>query len=89
MKNCIVIIFFAGSILVASCHTGSSVRTGMDTVKNNYGSNVNDTNNASKSNIDTSKVTTTTGGASDVDDGGSGGTRIAKDTSKKKGQPKK
>ncbi|MFI5163111.1 MAG: hypothetical protein ACHQHN_17655 [Sphingobacteriales bacterium] len=88
MKNLILIIFFAGSILITSCHTGSNPQSGKDTVKNIYGG-ANDTTNASKSNIDTSKMTTTTGGASDEDDGGSGGTKIAKDTSKQKVQPKK
>jgi hypothetical protein len=89
MRNLVLIIFFASSILIASCHTGSSVHSGKDTVKNSYGANMNDTTNASKSNIDTSKVTTTTGSASDVDDGASGGTKISKDTGKQRTSPPK
>jgi hypothetical protein len=88
MKNWVLIIFFAG-IWITSCHTGNASGPGKDTVKNNYGTNVNDTTNASKSNIDTSKVTVTTGDASDIDNSASGGTKTSKDTGKQKVAPKK
>lgn len=73
---------------IASCHTGSTSSRGKDTVKNNYGA-ANDTAQASKSNVDTTKITAKTGDASDIDNSASGGTKISKDTVKQKFTPKR
>jgi len=51
-----------------------------DTVGNRYGA---DTAKIEKMNKDTAAITNKTGGASSIDDSGSGGTKIAKDTAKK------
>ncbi|MEZ2334800.1 hypothetical protein AB6735_04160 [Mucilaginibacter sp. RCC_168] len=62
---CTVAAFFA-------CNGDHSDRTVRDTAKN--------THDSVPSNIDTSKTTTTTGDASNLDNSASGGTRIAKDS---------
>ncbi len=77
----ILIIGLAGSL--AACGGDHSTRSNIDTVKNRYGSELNDTTGVSKKTIDTSKVTATTGDASDLDNSGSGGTKAEKDTTKK------
>lgn len=90
MKNAFIITLFAGSIYaLAGCSGDHSTRSGIDTVKNRYGSTINDTTKASEKNIDTGKVTTTTGDASSIDNSASGGTKISKDTAKQKTPAKK
>jgi hypothetical protein len=87
MKIKFLIIILTSSIgLFAACNGDHSDRVVRDTIKNRYGS---DTTGISKTNVDTSKVTTTTGDASAIDNSGSGGTKIAKDTSKQKVEHKK
>lgn len=63
-----------------ACSGDHSDRTNRDSVANRYGT---DTAKTTKTNQDTSKVTTTTGDASSLDNSASGGTKVAKDTSKK------
>lgn len=87
MKNKFLILILACVVyLLGACNGDHSTRVVRDTVKNRYHS---DTTGISKSNIDTTKVTTTTGDASTIDNSASGGTKIAKDTSKKKTELKK
>ncbi|HVW16131.1 MAG TPA: hypothetical protein VHB54_20035 [Mucilaginibacter sp.] len=82
MKNYFMMVLSAVIICsMASCHTGSSVHSGQDTVKSRYGS-ANDTNGSAKSTTDTSKVNTKTGDAS-LDNSASGGAAALKDTTKK------
>jgi hypothetical protein len=88
MKNKFLIIILASSMgLFYACNGDHSTRVVRDTNANRYGTT--DTAKTAKSNIDTSKVTTTTGDASTIDNSGSGGTQTAKDTSKKKAKTKK
>lgn len=90
MKNILIITLLAGSIYaLTSCSGDHSSRSNIDTVKNKYGSGINDTANVSEKNIDTGKVTTTTGDASSVDNSASGGTKISKDTTQQKTPAKK
>jgi hypothetical protein len=70
------------------CSGDHPANSGKDTVKSAYKSII-DTAHTSRTNLDTAKVTTTTGSASNVDDGGSGGTGISKDTAKTKAKSKK
>jgi hypothetical protein len=82
MKKQFLITYIAGmAILFSACNGDHSDRSGIDTVKNRYGT---DTSKTPGSNTDTGKITTTTGDASSLDNSGSGGTKIAKDTSKQK-----
>ncbi len=67
--------------LFAACNGDHSTHVVRDTVANRYGT---DTAKTEKSNIDTSKVTATTGDASSIDNSASGGTKAAKDSSKRK-----
>ena len=66
--TCLFAIMF-----MAACSGDHSTRNGQDTAKEHY--------QARGSGVDTSKTTTTTGDASNVDNSGSGGTMIAKDSS--------
>lgn len=87
MKNRVVIIFAITVIgLFAACNGDHATRSGIDTVKNQYGT---DTARVNKSSIDSGKVTTKTGDASNLDNSASGGTKIARDTLKQKTNPKK
>jgi hypothetical protein len=87
MKNrALIITLFISAFLFAACNGDHSSRVVKDTVKNIYGT---DTAKVEKSNIDTSKVTSTTGDASSLDNSASGGTKTAKDSSKKKSDQKK
>ena len=79
-KKLLIIWIISASCSLADCDTGNSTRSGIDTVKSRYGSKINDTTGVSKKTIDTNKMTTTTGDASDLDNSGSGGTKIEKDT---------
>jgi hypothetical protein len=81
MKNKITIILSVISIgLFARCTGNHSSHNGGDTAEHHY--NV-------PSNVDTSKTTTSTGGASTLDNSGSGGTKTAKDTTHKADSNKK
>jgi hypothetical protein len=80
----IVVIGLCAGLFVA-CNGDHSTRVVRDTVKNRYGA---DTAKISKSNRDTGKVTSATGDASSLDNSGSGGTKISKDSTKKS-PPKK
>ena len=85
MKNKILIILMACSgSLLAACNGDHSTRTVRDTNSNTY--NV-DTAKTSKSNIDSTGATKTTGDAGSLDNSASGGTKAVKDTAKMK--PKK
>jgi hypothetical protein len=76
MKNIIALSMLTCTCLLFACNGNHSDRTVRDTAAN--------THDSVPSNIDTSKTTTTTGSAGAVDDGASGGTKIAKpDTPKK------
>ena len=70
----------------AACINHSDDHSARDTVGNRYGA---DTAKIEKINKDTAAVTTKTGSASSLDNSGSGGTDIAKDTVQKKVEPKK
>jgi hypothetical protein len=73
MKNKFLIIIFAISACAfVSCNGDHSTRVVRDTVSNRYGA---DTAKVEKSNIDTAKI-------SSPDKSASGGTPIAKDSSK-------
>lgn len=63
-------ILFA-ALYLSACSGDHSVRNGQDTAKDSQ----------VQSGVDTSRTTTTTGDASNIDNSGSGGTRIAKDSS--------
>ena len=82
-KKLLIILIIGASCSLVACSGDHSTRSGVDTVKSRYGSEINDTTGASKKTIDTSKMTTTTGDASDLDNSGSGGTKIEKDSTKK------
>ena len=66
--TCLFAIMF-----MAACGGDHSVRNGQDTDKEHY--------QVPGSGVDTSKTTTTTGDASNIDNSGSGGTMTAKDSS--------
>ena len=57
---------------MAACSGDHSTRNGQDTAKEHY--------QAPGSGVDTSKTTTTIGDAGNIDNSGSGGTMIAKDS---------
>jgi hypothetical protein len=82
MNKFLIIPLIAVTGSLAACSGDHSTRSGIDTVKSRYGS-INDTSGASKKNVDTNKVTATTGDASDLDNSASGGTKVEKDTSHK------
>lgn len=63
-------ILFA-ALYLSACSGDHSVHNGQDTAKDSQ----------VQSGVDTSRTTTTTGDASNIDNSGSGGTRIAKDSS--------
>ena len=80
MKNkFLIVIFVINACAFVSCNGDHSTRVVRDTVSNRYGA---DTAKVEKSNIDTAKVTS-------PDKSASGGTPIAKDSSKQKVAPKK
>ena len=80
MKNKLLIAITAVSLgLFTACNGDHSTHVERDTVANRYGT---DTAKVEKSNIDTSKVTSS-------DNSASGGTKTAKDSSKKQTEPKK
>jgi len=81
-----VILMMTAAISFAACTNHSDNNTARDTVGNRYGA---DTAKVEKINVDTAKVTDKTGDASSIDNSGSGGTGIAKDTVKKNAEPKK
>lgn len=58
---------------MAACNGDHATRTGQDTTKEHY--------QVPGSGVDTSKTTTTTGDASNIDNSGSGGTKVVKDSS--------
>lgn len=82
-KKLLIISIIGASCSVLACSGDHSTRSGTDTVKSRYGSKTSETSGVSRKTIDTSKMTATTGDASDLDNSGSGGTKIEKDTSKK------
>jgi hypothetical protein len=87
MKNKLLSLAFAGSIaLLSACGGYHSDKTNRDSVGNRYGT---DTAKTAKTNQDTSKVTTTTGDASSLDNSASGGTKTIKDSSKQSAHSKK
>ena len=74
MKTPIYIIaLLLATTFMAACSGDHSTRNGQDTAKEHY--------QVQGSGVDTSQTTTTTGDASNVDNSGSGGTMIAKDSS--------
>jgi hypothetical protein len=72
--------------LFAACNGDHSTRVVRDTVANRYGT---DTAKTEKTNLDTAKITSATGDASSIDNSASGGTKTAKDSSKRKKEAKK
>ena len=64
----------------AACINHSDNHSARDTVGNRYGA---DTAKVEKMNKDTAAITDKTGDASSIDNSGSGGTKIAKDTARK------
>jgi len=90
MKNTAIIIIASVSISlgVSACNGDHSTRVVSDTTAKSDIHVDPSIKNDSAANVDTSKTTTTTGDASTLDNGGSGGTKIAKDTSKIKTKPK-
>jgi len=84
MKNKgLILMMICGMIWFSACNGDHAAHSNPDTVKNRYGQD-NDTTKAADRNIDTGKITTTTGDASDLDNSASGGTKMAKDTISKK-----
>ena len=82
MKNkLLTLIIVSCAVLLSACSCGHSDKTNRDSVTNRYGT---DTAKTAKTNQDTAKVTTTTGDASSLDNSASGGTKVAKDSSKQK-----
>lgn len=76
-SNLAIITAMVGLSLFTACNGDHSASThGNDTANHNSVH----TNNMPSNPPDTSKVTTTTGGAINTDNSGSGGTKIAKDT---------
>ena len=92
MKNISKIILLMIVIThFTACINHSDDHSAKDTVGNRYGA---DTAKVEKMNKDTAAVTAKTGSASSLDNSGSGGTNIAKDTTardtgQKKVQPQK
>lgn len=79
MKNKVLsILLSAGMILVTACHSGGNGKARPDTVNNTYGVG------RDTSKTDTSKVTSTTGDAGNLDNSASGGTKVEKDTAREK-----
>lgn len=68
-----IIMLLLATTFIAACSGDHSVRNGQDTAKEHY--------QVPGSGVDTSKTTTTTGDASNIDNSGSGGTMVAKDSS--------
>lgn len=64
-------ILFA-ALYLSACSGDHSVHNGQDTAKDSQ---------VQSGGVDTSRTTATTGDASNIDNSGSGGTRIAKDSS--------
>jgi hypothetical protein len=91
MKNTAIIIIAAFSISlgVTACNGDHSTRVVSDTTAKTDLHVDPSIKNDSAANVDTSKTTTTTGDASSVDNSGSGGTKIAKDTVGMKAKHKK
>lgn len=92
MKNIgrVVLTMIIAASFVA-CINHSDDHSSKDTVGNRYGA---DTAKIEKMNKDTAAITNKTGGASSIDNSGSGGTNVAKDTlakdtTQKKVEPKK
>lgn len=92
MKNIgkVILIMMAATSFTA-CMNHSDDHSAKDTVSNRYGA---DTAKIEKMNKDTAAITDKTGDASSIDNSGSGGTTIAKDTAmkdtaQKKAEPKK
>jgi hypothetical protein len=81
-----VILIMTGAVFFTACINHSDDHSAKDTVGNRYGA---DTAKIEKMNKDTAAITNKTGDASSVDNSGSGGTNIAKDTAKEKVKPKK
>ena len=86
-----VILMMIAVASFTACINHSDDHSARDTVGNRYGA---DTAKVEKMNKDTAAVTTKTGSASSLDNSGSGGTDIAKDTlakdtAQKKVEPKK
>jgi hypothetical protein len=82
-KKLLIILIISASCSISACSGDHSTRSGIDTVKSRYGSKTSETTGVAKKTIDTSKMTATTGDASDLDNSGSGGTKVEKDTTKK------
>ena len=84
MKNKFVIPAFALSVSLgfAACNGDHSTRTEGDTV--NYATKHDNASMDSVPPLDSSKHTSKTGDASTIDNSGSGGTKIAKDSTKTK-----
>jgi hypothetical protein len=82
MKNIskVILMMITGATFT-SCINHSDDHSARDTVGNRYGA---DTAKIEKMNKDTAAITDKTGDASSIDNGGSGGTKVAKDTIKKK-----
>lgn len=68
----IIALLFAAAFITA-CSGDHATRNGRDTAKEHY--------QVQGSGVDTSKTTTTTGDASNIDNSGSGGTMVARDSS--------
>ncbi|HTK19037.1 MAG TPA: hypothetical protein VL442_05980 [Mucilaginibacter sp.] len=82
MKNITkAILVMIAIVSFTACINHSDKSSGRDTVGNRYGA---DTAKVEKMNKDTAAITNKTGDASSIDNSGSGGTNIAKDTAKKK-----
>ena len=86
-----VILMMISAIILTTCINHSDNHSAKDTVGNRYGA---DTAKVEKMNKDTAAITNKTGDASSIDNSGSGGTNIAKDTlakdtTQKKVEPKK
>ena len=75
-KEAIITALMIGITSLASCSGDHSSRIGQDTSKQQY--------DEQGSGVDTSRTTTVTGDAGNIDNSGSGGTRIARDTSNAK-----
>jgi len=82
MKNVSKVILTMNAIAsFTACINHSDDHSAKDTVGNRYGA---DTAKVEKMNKDTAAITNKTGDASSVDNSGSGGTNIARDTTQKK-----
>ena len=74
------------AVSFTACMNHSDNHSARNTVGNRYGA---DTAKVEKMNKDTAAITDKTGDASSIDNSGSGGTKIAKDTTKKDTAQKK